>query len=178
MLSQTRNRVCVFINSSSSNDQTINLNSRPIIKVPFPPVINPHDLVKAKNGKIPVRVPNAFIIYRKMFIETARNSGYYLPMTIITSMASQSWGQESDIVKTEYKRLSKEASKVRNEMLVPNKSQRKRKREKWNIISFEKQTRKVSAFETQKLAEETEADVIPNLEQPKSRRKIYRRGSH
>jgi hypothetical protein len=144
MSSQVKNRVCVFIDSSNVN-QVISMGPQePIIKIPFPPDINPRDLVvKTKDGKVPTRVPNAFIIYRKIFIETARSNGYYLPMTIISSMASQSWERESEVVKAEYKRLAKEAYRFRNEMLP--KSQRKKKREKWNIISFEKEPVKDSS---------------------------------
>ncbi|GBC05558.1 hypothetical protein RclHR1_00630005 [Rhizophagus clarus] len=144
----------------------INMN-RPIIKVPFPPVIDPRNLiVKTKDGRIPSRAPNAYIIYHKIFIETARNDGYHLPITVISSMSSQSWVQESDVVKAEYKRLAKEAYEVRNEMLP--KSQRKRKREKWNIITFEKKsTRKGPALKTQKPAKEidnltTELNQFPS----------------
>ncbi|RIA89796.1 hypothetical protein C1645_850443 [Glomus cerebriforme] len=158
MSSQIRNLACVFIDSNNSN-QVIGLNSRPIIKVPFPPIIDPYNLVvKTKDGRIPARVPNAFIIYRKLFIETAKNDGYNLPMTVISSMASQSWEQESDVVKTEYKRLAKEAYEVRNEMLP--KSQRKRKREKWNIISFEKPTRRNPALKSQKPAKTSTTEPI------------------
>jgi hypothetical protein len=128
-------RHCVFINSNDPgvHNQVIE-GTQPIIKLPFPPYIDPYDLVKSQDGKIPSRSPNAFIIYRKFYIETARNEGYFLPMTVISSMASRSWERESEDVKEEYKRLSREAFDIRNEMLP--KESRKRKRGKWNIISF------------------------------------------
>lgn len=158
MSSQNKNRTYAFVNSNDSN-QIITMN-RPIIKVPFPPVIDPYDLiVKTKDGRIPSRAPNAFIIYHKIFIETARNNGYHLPITVISSMSSQSWEKESDVVKDEYKRIAKEAYEVRNEMLP--KSQRKKKREKWNIITFDKKrTRKDQALKTQKPAREITTELI------------------
>ncbi|CAG8766862.1 5726_t:CDS:2 [Gigaspora margarita] len=66
--------------------------------------------------------PNAFIIYRKLFAETARTSGYNLPMNIISSMASQSWEQES------------------NELLIIGipKIKVEKKRNQWKTVSFDK----------------------------------------
>jgi hypothetical protein len=59
-------------------------------------------------------------------------------MTVISSMASQSWEHENDVVKSEYKRLAREAFNIRCELLPKSiNSSRRRKREKWNIISFE-----------------------------------------
>ncbi|CAG8443040.1 9131_t:CDS:1 [Funneliformis caledonium] len=144
MVGDSTSRACVFIDSSNPSipGQLIN-SSTPMIRPPFPPRINPHDLISSSknntgNKKIPTRAPNAFIIYRKIFIETARSQGYYLPMTVISSMASQSWEKENDVVKSEYKRLAKEAFNLRCEMLPKSfTSSRRRKREKWNIISFE-----------------------------------------
>src|SRR4051794_8041599 len=64
-------------------------NNYPMIDIdlPFPPVIEPKDLIVNKkspqdnpNGK-QSRAPNAFIIYRKAFVKAARDQGYILPMT-------------------------------------------------------------------------------------------------
>ncbi|CAG8596008.1 13346_t:CDS:2 [Rhizophagus irregularis] len=100
----------------------------PLIRPPFPPTIDPHDLISPVNTskdskddlsqkKLRTRAPNAFIIYRKVFIETARSQGYYLPMTVISSMASQSWEKENEVVKSEYRRLAREAFNIHCEML-------------------------------------------------------------
>ncbi|CAB4423541.1 unnamed protein product [Rhizophagus irregularis] len=150
----SQNRTFAFVDSNDDSKQIITM-SRPIIKVPFPPVIDPYDLiVKTKDGRIKSRAPNAFIIYHKIFIETARNEGYHLPITVISSMSSQSWEKESDEVKDEYKRIAKEAYEIRNEMLP--KSQRKKKRGKWNIITFDKKrTRKDNSLKIQKPIRET-----------------------
>jgi hypothetical protein len=136
MNKRTSSRACVFIDSSNPSmpSQVIN-GAQPFIKPPFPPTIEPRGLLKKARDGSWSKAPNAFIIYRKLFIETARSDGYYLPMTVISSMASQSWELESKIVKDEYKRLAKEAFNLRNELLP--KSIRRRKREKWNIVTFE-----------------------------------------
>lgn len=129
-------RACVFIDSSdpSMPYQVIESEVQPLIKLPFPPVIDPVDLIVQNGDNVPARAPNAFIIYRKVFIDAAHVDGYRLPMRIMSSMASQSWEQESDIVKSEYRRLASEALNLRNEMYP--KTGCKRKRAKWNIVSF------------------------------------------
>ncbi|CAG8637933.1 16822_t:CDS:2 [Dentiscutata erythropus] len=68
------------------------------------------------NAEIPGRAPNASIIYRKVYVETARENGHYLPMTIVSSMASQSWESADETVKAEYRRIVKEALRVLNEI--------------------------------------------------------------
>ncbi|CAG8601035.1 9863_t:CDS:1 [Cetraspora pellucida] len=129
---------CVFINSGNDpmiQNQVID-DPRQLIELPFPPKINPQDLVILHaDGRIP-KPPNAFIIYRKLFVETARASGYNLPMNIISSMASRSWEQESDEVKTEYKRIAKKAFDYRNELFPKVKPQKKK--DQWKTVSFDK----------------------------------------
>src|SRR4051794_1593931 len=135
----SKTRACVFIDSSDPlyPNQVINGSSHPCFKPPFPPTINPRDLVakQSSNGRIMARAPNAFIIYRKLCVETARSHGYYLPMTVISSMTSQSWEEESSDVKAEYKRIAQEANKYHREMYP--KTGRRKKREKWNLVSFQ-----------------------------------------
>ncbi|RIB24826.1 hypothetical protein C2G38_2068957 [Gigaspora rosea] len=84
---------------------------------------------KSPDGRIPARAPNAFIIYRKVYVETARENGCYLPMTIISSMASQSWESADETIKAEYRRIAKEALRVRNEMYSGS-GRRKKKQSK------------------------------------------------
>ncbi|CAG8675846.1 7199_t:CDS:1, partial [Scutellospora calospora] len=128
-------RACVFINSG--NDSMIQSQVIDnLIKLQFPPEINYRDLVILHpDGRVP-KTPNAFIIYRKLFVETARTSGYNLPMNIISSMASRSWEQEPDEVKNEYKRIAKDAFNYRNELFPKVKPQKKR--DQWKTISFDK----------------------------------------
>lgn len=145
-------RNCVFIDlnttvitkmkaleeSNSATYENKDCKKHPTLEITFPPLIEPRDLiVKPANGGKPPRAPNAFIIYRKIFVETAKDSGYHLPMTVISSMASKSWEDESEMVKSHYKRLASEAYKYRNE-LYP-KLERRKKRSRWNIISFQPQ---------------------------------------
>ncbi|RIB18052.1 hypothetical protein C2G38_2185687 [Gigaspora rosea] len=138
------NRACVFINSG--NDPVVQsqvIDDSQLIKIPFPPEIKSQDLVILHpDGRVP-KTPNAFMIYRKLFVETARAGGYNLPMSIISPIASRSWEQEPEEVKNEYKRIAKEAFNYRNELFPKSKSQSKK--DKWKFISFDKPTaRKVT----------------------------------
>src|ERR1700722_18128183 len=85
----------------------INASWNQLIRPPFPPTIDPKDLIKKSKDGAYIKAPNAFIIYRKLFIETSKSEGYFLPMTVISAMSSQSWEQESEMVKNEYKRIAK-----------------------------------------------------------------------
>nr|ANQ33052.1 MATA-HMG [Rhizophagus irregularis] len=138
-----RKREHIFLDSSDpSMPNQVFLDdpiSPSIVKLPFPPHIDPYKLITDRKqdggmSRIPARTPNAFILYRKIFIESARKEGYHLPMTVISSMASKSWKHEPDNVKEEYKKISKQAFEIRKQ-LIP-KTSRKKKREKWNFVSF------------------------------------------
>jgi len=124
---------------ASSANHMINEMYHPMISLPFPPTIEPKDLIVNKKSPQPngkqSRAPNAFIIYRKAFVKAAREQGYILPMTAISSMASAAWEQENETVKEEYKRIAKDAHKLVKEMFPKKTNQRKRK-EKWNLVSF------------------------------------------
>ncbi|CAG8768866.1 9745_t:CDS:1, partial [Racocetra fulgida] len=122
-------------------NQAIN-NAQKLIQLPFPPMINPCDLIVLRpDGHVP-RTPNAFIIYRKLFVKTASVYKHNLPMSIISSIASKSWEQEPDDVKEEYRRIAKEAFNYRNKLFPGLKNVSKRNR--WRTILFNKPyTRKI-----------------------------------
>ncbi|PKC10918.1 hypothetical protein RhiirA5_354877 [Rhizophagus irregularis] len=129
---------CVFINTNNPEVKNHVQKKKlpyPSLKPPFPPLIDPKDLLIIGKDNKTTRSPNAFIIYRKVFFKTIKNEGYVLPMTSISSMASQSWEQEPEEIKNYYKGLAKEAFNYRNERF-PKKVNRRKKREKWNVISF------------------------------------------
>ncbi|CAG8562682.1 9263_t:CDS:1 [Acaulospora morrowiae] len=134
----------VFINSNDPTMPSRIINdAQPFIKLPFPPIIDPRDLITLNpDGRKPSRAPNAFIIYRKLFIKTTKDEGYSFPMSIISSMASKSWEQESEVVKDEYKRIAKEAFLYRSEICP--KPKREKKKKQWSIISFSKSENKPS----------------------------------
>src|ERR1051325_8694133 len=104
-------------NDKTFSDKMINSYIHPCIRIPFPPLIDPKDLIsKSVAGNKPNRAPNAFIIYRKMYVREARNEGYCFPMTVLSSMVGKSWEKEPEEVKNYYKGLAKEAFDYRNEL--------------------------------------------------------------
>ncbi|CAG8446701.1 13197_t:CDS:1 [Acaulospora morrowiae] len=132
--------------NASSNTSELEQSSHvtkniPKIKLPFPPVINPQDLISLRESpdgtrKLPSRAPNAFIIFRKQFVKAARDEGYFLPMTVISSMASEAWEAETEEVKSEYRRIAKEAH-IKRKAMYPKSSTRRRRKDRWNIVSFQ-----------------------------------------
>lgn len=133
---------CVFPCSSnpSCSNQHILIRESDSFKPPYPPLIDAKDFITKRSDeqKAPSRSPNAFIIYRKVCIDTARERNCCLPMTIISSLASDLWKNEPPHVKNFYKDVARDISKHYSKR-YPKSSQRK-KRERWNLISFEKQS--------------------------------------
>src|SRR5687768_16315307 len=121
---ENRKRECIFLDSSdpSMPNQILLHDSTSLsFNLPFPPCIDPYKLILDRKqdigiDHIPTRIPNAFLLYRKIFVESAHKEGYRLPMTVISSMASRSWKRESDTAKKEYKRISKHALQIRNQL--------------------------------------------------------------
>ncbi|GBB87285.1 hypothetical protein RclHR1_13720003 [Rhizophagus clarus] len=152
------------INDKQFLDNIINSYVHPYIKPPFPPLIDPKDLIsKSIVGNKPNRAPNAFIIYRKMYVREARNEGYCFPMTVLSSMVSQSWEKEPEEVKNYYKKLAKEAFDYRNK-LYPKPESKRKKRSNWNVISFEKKSNndKINDVESKKESTFTPSEISVN----------------
>ncbi|CAJ0763158.1 15547_t:CDS:2, partial [Entrophospora sp. SA101] len=135
----------------NSPNQVINGTSTPFFRPEFPPKTKLQDLITINDRrnnnsnkhdsdgnsicKAPYRAPNAFIIYRKACVETIRSKGCLFPMTVISSISSQAWKEEPEIVKDEYKRLADEAGAYYKQNYP--KASKHKKREKWNIVSFD-----------------------------------------
>ncbi|CAB4436998.1 unnamed protein product [Rhizophagus irregularis] len=155
-------RACVFINSNPKVRNKL-INTISCIKPKFPPNINLRELITkqtySESSRNSGRSPNAFIIYRKAFVEAARKDGYHLPMTVVSSMASRSWDLEPGEVKEHYKRLAKEANAIRNK-LVPKLN--KKRRQKWNIVSFPPPTSSVTNNKTRSKKKKVEIKENPS----------------
>src|SRR5438132_7356914 len=85
----TSPRPFIFIDNSDPihpNQVIKHSESTPIIKLPFPPLIDPHDIIvkKSRGQTTPTKPPNAFIIYRRKFVEIAHSVGYKIPMTVVS----------------------------------------------------------------------------------------------
>ncbi|CAG8438899.1 7058_t:CDS:2 [Acaulospora colombiana] len=152
----------VFINSNDSMMASrVISDAQPLIKLPFPPMIDPHDLIVSRpDGREPSKAPNAFIIYRKLFNKTAKDNGYTLPMSVISPIASKSWEQESEMVKNEYRRIAREAFLYRSEICPKPKREGKKR---WNIVSFAHSEQKTSRkVKSQKSIDTTSTPTLPS----------------
>ncbi|CAG8752302.1 27779_t:CDS:2, partial [Dentiscutata erythropus] len=109
-----------WIDESSFSPNKENKPSVPVIKVPFPPMVNPEELVtrqrKVKSKKvksqIPTKPPNAFLIYRMQYIKELHNENYHLSMRVISSAIANSWRNEPDNVIEHYENIARQANKI------------------------------------------------------------------
>ncbi|CAG8597095.1 422_t:CDS:2 [Ambispora gerdemannii] len=81
------------------------------IQLPYPPTITPREcLTTKKNGEIPTKAPNSFLIYRRLFHEEIRGRGFCLQQRALSSIISRSWEKQSPQVKNTYKELARQAN--------------------------------------------------------------------
>ncbi|CAG8661108.1 9490_t:CDS:1 [Ambispora gerdemannii] len=115
-------RPAVFIGSSNPvnpKQMITHSDTSLMFRPPFPPALEADNIFgKISDGTNPTKPSNAFFLYRRAFVKSALANGYKLPMTVISSMASQAWGQELPFVKDEYRRIAKEAKK-NHDLLFP-----------------------------------------------------------
>src|SRR3954449_4750787 len=98
--------------------QTTNIISRtlPSIKLPFPPTIKASDIVDSrKPSRVKSKSPNAFLIYRKAFLEQLALLNYNLRMTEVSKLVSKHWKDEEEYVKDEYRKIAQEVENGLNE---------------------------------------------------------------
>ncbi|CAG8443396.1 8367_t:CDS:1 [Scutellospora calospora] len=93
------------------------------IKLPFPPIIDDiDDLFKIKkNSQIPKKPPNAFLIYRNIYVKEYQSKiGEVSQMTFLSSEIANSWYCEENHVREEYKKLADIVAKRFNELYPKN----------------------------------------------------------
>lgn len=89
----------------------------PRIILPFPPNISAYEIAhKRLRSNICSRVPNAFFIYRKVFMDHLLSLDHKFKMTDVSKLASEHWKNESQEVITTYKKISKQVEKELNKM--------------------------------------------------------------
>lgn len=77
--------------------------------LPFPPTIKVSDIIKKREPcKIALKGPNAFIIYRKAFLNQLYIENHNLKMTEVSKLVSIQWKNETEIVKEAYRKISRE----------------------------------------------------------------------
>ncbi|CAG8518627.1 1621_t:CDS:2 [Ambispora gerdemannii] len=98
-------------NSQIRTNSNNNAIPQPIIKVPFPPQVNPEDLItKQRKGKIPTKPPNAFMIYRMKYVEELHARGFRLPMRDVSASVASSWKDEPEIIIAHYEEIARETT--------------------------------------------------------------------
>ncbi|CAG8758231.1 14758_t:CDS:1, partial [Acaulospora morrowiae] len=83
----------------------------PIIKLPWPPSITASDFLSRRKPSQSLRSPNAFLVYRKAFLDQLSRSNHNLKMTDVSKLVSIYWKKESKCVKDAYKEIAQEVEK-------------------------------------------------------------------
>ncbi|CAG8549873.1 9384_t:CDS:2 [Diversispora eburnea] len=83
----------------------------PELTLPFPPEINPEELM-ANTRKLPSKPPNAFFIYRKVYTKALVAKNMRFKMTDVSPWVSSSWKLEPEEVKTKYKEIARNVRQI------------------------------------------------------------------
>ncbi|CAG8497855.1 5956_t:CDS:1 [Gigaspora margarita] len=93
----------------------------PTLILPFPPPINPEDLMKT--SKLPSKPPNAFFIYRKVYTRELVAQNLRFKMTDVSPWVSISWKRETPEVKDKYKAIAKEVRQLYKQLKLNSSQQ-------------------------------------------------------
>ncbi|CAG8546446.1 11286_t:CDS:1 [Racocetra fulgida] len=93
-----------------------------IVNLPFPPNFNvAADIInKRKPSQINLKAPNAFLIYRKVFLDHLCTINHNLKMTDVSKLVSTHWKNEPESVKSFYKEVSQQVECELNERRKAN----------------------------------------------------------
>ncbi|CAG8563499.1 21521_t:CDS:1 [Gigaspora margarita] len=113
----------VIIDESSSIASPNQRSNRPsppvpVIKVPFPPMVNPEELItrpRKVKSKLPTKPPNAFMIYRMQYVKELHARDHRLPMRSVSSAVASSWREEPEHIVEHYEEIAREASRIYNQ---------------------------------------------------------------
>ncbi|CAG8471130.1 5870_t:CDS:1 [Ambispora gerdemannii] len=102
-------------NARNSSKSTVKSSCLDIvIKVPFPPKITAQELAQKKIGKKSKNL-NAFIIYRRQYLEQMHRLGFKPNMTLLSKKAGSAWEKEPQKVKKWYSVLAEEVVEILTE---------------------------------------------------------------
>ncbi|CAB4424433.1 unnamed protein product [Rhizophagus irregularis] len=109
--------------NSENLSSVISNNILPRVILPFPPNITAYEIAnKRLRSNIRSKAPNAFFIYRKVFMDHLLSLDHKFKMTDVSKLASEHWKHETQEVITTYKKISKQVEKelnnIRNKNLV------------------------------------------------------------
>ncbi|CAG8445542.1 6186_t:CDS:2 [Rhizophagus irregularis] len=81
----------------------------PLLSLPFPPTISASDIInKRKPCRFISKSPNAFLIYRKAFLDHLSLTNHNLRMTEVSKLVSNHWKNETEFVKDAYRKISQD----------------------------------------------------------------------
>ncbi|CAG8535273.1 11016_t:CDS:1 [Ambispora gerdemannii] len=103
-----------FISTSPEEPiQHIIPEPNPYIKVPFPPEINPFELIRTdEKGELRSRCTNKFLIYRNEYAKQLETYGYKISMRKVSCMAARAWKEEPNHVIRYYEDIAREVEKL------------------------------------------------------------------
>ncbi|CAG8457546.1 2595_t:CDS:1 [Ambispora leptoticha] len=180
--SEKQQSICAQIienNSPNSffNTTIINSLSDVIIKVPFPPKITPQELAQNKIGKKKSKNLNAFIVYRKQYLEQMHRLGLKPNMVQLSRKAGSAWEKEPQKVKKWYKDLAekvvdilterqiKSSDFVENDWNIYTCNVKQNVKERSNFsIKTQPETKRIEYVQPQELESTFESPTISNLE--------------
>ncbi|CAG8696517.1 9239_t:CDS:1, partial [Acaulospora colombiana] len=103
---------CDAIIPTSEDEQFFHMtNETPIIRLPWPPSITASDFLSRRKPSQNLRSPNAFLVYRKAFLDQLSRSNHNLKMTDVSKLVSIYWKNEAKCVKDAYKEIAQEVEK-------------------------------------------------------------------
>jgi hypothetical protein len=103
------------------------------VDVPFPPDINPADLIRRnRNGDLLSRATNKFLIYRNEYAKELQNQGFRLSMREVSRMAAKSWKREPQHVKRKYEDIAREVERIHVQLSMSSSSGWERRRPCFN----------------------------------------------
>ncbi|CAG8485311.1 6428_t:CDS:1 [Funneliformis caledonium] len=110
------------------------------VDVPFPPNINPADLIRRnRNGDLLSRATNKFLIYRNEYAKELQNQGFRLSMREVSRMAAKAWKREPQHVKRKYEDIAREVERIHVQLSMSSSSGWERRRPCYNRTSSEQE---------------------------------------
>ncbi|CAG8720990.1 15351_t:CDS:1 [Cetraspora pellucida] len=143
-------------------------DSLPIFKLPFPPIINASDFLtntKRSSRGGTLRSPNAFLIYRKAFLDhLVSHSKCNLRMTDVSKLVSVHWNSEAEHVKLAYKKIAQDVEKelIKNRKKDLSKTRVIWKDFKTSVCKHNKQNNKFKKSSTKKI-KITKDNIVPSI---------------
>ncbi|CAG8521866.1 4765_t:CDS:2 [Acaulospora colombiana] len=84
-----------------------------MVKLPFPPVITAQDILNRRSlERAHAKGPNAFMIYRRAYLEQCHAQQCKFKMTELSPLAGESWKKAPKRVKDAYKNIAREVDRI------------------------------------------------------------------